>query len=202
MGTWTEERARDPRVDDRVVELLSEHAGRIAFNGLRRALGIHPESLTRALRRLEREGRVVHREDGYALREALPAPRGAAPSSRTIASVELPPGAQRDDVLGRLAGHWFGGLRWVGLYEHPGDPWLVWSAGRATGHVMLSVRRGTLRVLTEGPRSDERALEAAAYELLAHAMEQLREGPRAAGAAVATFGRDPASENWASRIAS
>lgn len=187
MSTWTDERPRDPRVDDRVLEILSEHSGRIAFNGLRRALGIHPESLTRALRRLEREGLVVRREGGYALRQARPASLGSPPESRTIASVELPPGSLRDDVLGRLAGRWFGELRWVGLYDHPGDPWLVWSAGGADAHVMLSVRDGTLRVMTEGPEAQARRLETAAYELLAHAVQQLRLGARADSPAVATF---------------
>jgi hypothetical protein len=170
--------------------MLSEHSGRIAFNGLRRALGIHPESLTRALRRLEREGLVVHREGGYALRQAHPASHDRPPESRTIASIELPPGSLRDDVLGRLAGRWFGELRWVGLYDHPGDPWLVWSVGGAEGHVMLSVRGGTLRVLAEGPASPAHRLESAAYELLAAAVEQLREGPRTESPALATFRLD------------
>jgi DNA-binding transcriptional ArsR family regulator len=187
MGGWTTERPRDPRVDDRVIEILSERAGRIAFNGLRRALGIHPESLSRALRRLEREGLVIRGEDGYALRQKAPRSRGAAPESRVIASVELPPVPERTDILGRLAGRWFGDLRWVGLYEHPGDPWLVWSASGANGHVMLSVRGGTLRVLIEGPAPDDRLLEKAAYQLLAHALQRIRQEPRPQAQAVATL---------------
>ncbi|MCI4317072.1 MAG: GntR family transcriptional regulator, partial [Thermoplasmata archaeon] len=71
MKSWPAEvagaDAPEPRLDDRVRELLGNIGGRLAFNGLRRALGVHPESLTRALRRLEREGVVQRRADGYVL---------------------------------------------------------------------------------------------------------------------------------------
>jgi hypothetical protein len=191
MGGWNEERPRDPRVDDRVVELLSERAGRIAFSGLRRALGLHPEALTRALRRLEREGRVIHREDGYQLTERPHGPR-PVPAARVVAEIALPAGTPREEILGRLAGRWFGDLRWVGLFEHPGDPWLVWSAGAGTGRVMLSVRGGTLKVLSEGASPEDRRLEAAAFELLARAVEPLRAVPGPGGRPAATFELGPA----------
>lgn len=168
--------ARDPRVDDRVLTLLSESPGTIAFNGLRRALGVHPESLTRALRRLQREGSVVRAEGGYALRDPLPGGREAPPPARTVASLALPAGISRDAVMGLLAGRWFASLRWVGVYEHPGDPWLVWAGPDGRGHVFVSVRRHTLRIMTETPevRTPSRALDAAAEELLVRAVTLLR----------------------------
>jgi DNA-binding Lrp family transcriptional regulator len=188
---WAEERPRDPRVDDRILEALSERAGRLAFNGLRRTLGLHPESLARALRRLERDGLVVRSKAGYALRAPTAPPRDGGAESRLIASVQLPPGAQRDDVLGRLVGRWFGDLRWVGLYEDAEDPRLAWSASGLTGQVLLSVRAGMLRVLAEGPEAEERKLEQAAYELLARAVEQVRAGPEHRTPGLATFDLEP-----------
>lgn len=189
MEAWADERPRDPRVDDRVLEILSETSGRIAFNGLRRALNIHPESLSRALRRLERDGLIVRSKNGYALREPAGLPTSSAPPRRTIASVQLPPGAQRDDVLGRLAGRWFGDLRWVGLYEEPGEPTLVWSSSGLTGHVLLSIRGGTLRVRAEGPLAEQRRLERAAYDLLARAIDRVREAPEIPTPSVTPFRR-------------
>ncbi|MGI0068182.1 MAG: hypothetical protein ACREB9_07210, partial [Thermoplasmata archaeon] len=113
----TANEAPDPRVDDRVLRVLAEHPGRIAFNGLRRALGVHPESLARALRRLQRDGSIRHSARGYALGEidlgerAHPLP----PDAHRIATVALPPDRTADDLFGRLSGRWFGRLRWVGV---------------------------------------------------------------------------------------
>ena len=168
----------DPRLDDRVQALLASQGGRLAFNGLRRALGAHPESLTRALRRLERRGVVRHLEDGYAL--VAPGERSLqtrpTPGRRSVASVQLPPGLSSDAILGQLAGRWFGTLRWSGVYDRAGDPLLAWSVGASPVRVLLSIRKGALRVLVEGEPSSEsgaRAAEGAAWELLRHALERL-----------------------------
>jgi DNA-binding Lrp family transcriptional regulator len=171
----------DPRLDDRVIDLLLDHHGRIAFNGLRRALHVHPESLTRALRRLERDGLVRREKGGYAA-TALPSathePRSEQPRS-LVASIELAPMIPRDEILGALAGRWFGSLRWVGIHERPGDPWLVWSVGDSGAHVMLSVRRGTLRVYVDRERSDPQRplVEPAAHDLLRYVLERLTRFP-------------------------
>jgi DNA-binding transcriptional ArsR family regulator len=175
------EDSADPRIDERVIDALLDHHGRIAFNGLRRALHVHPESLTRALRRLERDGLIRREQDGYSVMEnSMEATEGRLERSRSlIASVELAPGLPRAEILGTLAGRWFGSLRWVGIHEHPGDPWLVWSVGNQEGHVMLSVRRGVLRVYVDRDRPDagRRGLETAAHELLRYALERLTRFP-------------------------
>ncbi len=171
------DRPPDPRLDDRIVDLLRRGPGAFAFNGLRRALDAHPESLSRSLRRLERLGVVARGTHGYAL-VAGPgpeeAPRDRAPL-RSVASVELAPGVTRADLLGRLAGRWFGSLRWVGVHDRPDDPLLVWSVEGSDGHVLLGVRRGSLRLFVDRPRprSGSDALDRAARDLLAHALERL-----------------------------
>lgn len=186
-----------PRVDDRVIELLSERSGRIAFGGLRRALGVHPESLTRALRRLEREGVIRRFDGGYELADA-PGRQGEPPlavRTRPLASVELPPGATREEVFGRLSGRWFGALRWVGVFEHPGDPWLVWSVEGVRGHIVLSVKEGYLRVMVEGTAPEGASLDDASYELLGHALSvlRLRGRPRDLPPGVARLSASPVS---------
>lgn len=180
MPPWETEEPLQPRLDDRVLEVLSESSGRIAFSGLRRVLGVHPESLTRALRRLERDGTIRRRGGSYEL--SAPIARDAeakpAPAPRTVASIELAPGTSGEGILGRLSGRWFGSLRWVGLFDRPGDPWLVWSVEGSNAHVVLSVTANRLRVLAESPPGSEPAVEEAAYELLAHAVDRLRERGR------------------------
>jgi hypothetical protein len=175
MRNW-DDRAEEGPLDDRVVEFLMERPGRVAFNGLKRALDAHPESLVRSLRRLERHGVVRRESDGYQLidRPELPS-SPSRPRARPFASVDLAPGASRTELFGRLAGRWFGSLRWLGLYEPSDGPWLVWSVQGTPGQVRLGIRRGRLTVTTDPagtPEGDAR-LEDAARSLLRHALDAL-----------------------------
>ena len=176
------------RLDDRVLVALQELNGRIAFSGLRRVLKAHPESLSRALRRLEREGLVERNDEGY--RALSPPPRwdpsNVAPL-RSIARVEVPFGTPSDTVLGRLAGHWFGTLRWVGVVERPSGRLLAWARRDGSGYVLLGIQGRTLRVYVPDETGPGDLLEAedAAYELLGHAVGALR--PTAPDGGVAFF---------------
>jgi len=168
------------RLDERVLSTLQGFAGRVAFSGLRRVLGTHPESLSRALRRLEREGLVERVDGGY---RALARPPTVDPRSdqglRSIAEIDLPPGSSPRAVLGRLVGRWFGTLRWVGLLERPEGELLAWAGREGGGLILLGLRRGVLRVYVAEarPEEDPGETEEAAYELLYHAVDALRPAP-------------------------
>lgn len=175
---------RDPRVEDRVVELLGAHPGAIAFNGLRRSLKVHPESLTRALRRLERFGLVARDPAGYRLTEVASGRTSSSASSgpalvpwEGVAEVQLAPGFGESQILGLLAGRWAGTLRWVGVYERPDEPLLVWSRTDGPGHVLLGLRHGRLKVYTErgGVRGPDEDLNQAARDLLLFALERIQQ---------------------------
>jgi len=168
-------------LDEKILLTLQGLPGRIAFSGLRRVLHAHPESLSRSLRRLEREGLVERSPDGY---RALGEPVGSSPNLpsdlRPIARVDLPPGALPESVLGRLSGRWFGSLRWVGVVDRPGGRLLAWARRDGVGYVLLGIERGVLRVFVRGESSGDDVSEAedAAYELLGHAVEALRPSGR------------------------
>jgi len=176
-------------LDERVLSTLQGLRGRIAFNGLRRALRAHPESLSRALRRLEREGLVERAAGGYRAIAAPEEPRPASTELRTLASVDLPPGLSAELVLGRLAGRWFGSLRWVGLVERPSGRLLAWTGRDGAGYVLLGIDRGVLKVFLprEFESGDPMDSEDVAYELLAHAIEALRFSGGTAAPSVALF---------------
>jgi DNA-binding Lrp family transcriptional regulator len=168
------------RLDERVLSALQGLPGRLAFSGLRRMLGAHPESLSRSLRRLAREGLVEKVDGGY--RSLARPPRVDARTDRQlrpIARIDLPPGAPPRALLGRLVGRWFGTLRWVGLLERPEGELLAWARRDGDGLVLLGVDRGVLSVYA--PRATEHddlpEAEEAAYELLFHAVEALRPTP-------------------------
>jgi hypothetical protein len=165
------------RLDDRVLGALNDFPGRIAFNGLRRALGAHPESLARALRRLEREGLIERSSEGYrALTPETPGASSLVADLRPIAQVRIPSGSSPGSVLARLTGHWFGGLRWVGAVDRPSGRLLAWARRDGSGYVLLGIHDGSLRVYVpdEGGPGEVAESEDAAYEVLAHAVAALR----------------------------
>ncbi len=190
MSGAKEEPIGTGRLDDRVILTLQELNGRIAFSGLRRALGAHPEALARSLRRLEREGLVEHAAGGYrALAPEMPEAPALTDDLRPLARVELPLGTTHDSVVGRLSGRWFGSLRWVGVIEGARGPLLAWARRDGSGYVLLGVRAGRLEVFVPGDAGPGEA-EDAAYEVLAHALEALRSGAPAT-ATVALFRAEP-----------
>jgi hypothetical protein len=165
------------RLDDRVLVTLQAMRGRMAFSGLRRSLGAHPESLARALRRLEREGLIDRSSDGY---RALSAPRPIAHAMggelRPVARIAVPFGLQPEAILARLTGRWFGGLRWVGVVERPSQRLLSWAHRDGSGTVLLGAQGGALRIYTTagGAPTDATDSEDAAYELLVAVADALR----------------------------
>lgn len=191
------------RLDERVLTTLQGLSGRLAFSGLRRYLGTHPESLSRALRRLEREGLIERSEGGY--RALARGPKVDASSDRdlrTIARIELPLGGRARELVGRLTGRWFGSLRWVGLLERPAGELLAWARRDGGGLVLLGVRDGTLSVSVPSwqPDDDPSEAEEAAYELLFHAVEAMRAAPGARpppAALVRAFALGPSFEGRA-----
>lgn len=170
-------------LDERVLSTLQTLSGRLAFSGLRRVLGTHPESLSRSLRRLEREGLVEHVDGGY---RALVGPPNVDARTdrglRSIARIDLPPGTDPRTFLGRLAGRWFGSLRWVGLLERSEGELLAWARRDGGELVLLGLARGLLTVYAPGGRDADEPAEAedAAYELLFHAAGALRPAPELA----------------------
>ena len=178
-----EEHPPSGRLDDRVLLALEEMNGRIAFSGLRRTLGAHPESLSRALHRLEREGLVDRSEQGYrSIRRPEP---GSAPDGElhAVARIEIPPGLEADAVLARLSGRWFGSLRWMGVVERPPQRLLAWARRDGSGSVLLGAQRGALRIYTTADHglADATESEDAAYELLLAVAETLRPASPQAG---------------------
>ena len=195
-GTSSDPAFASGSLDDRILSTLQGLHGRVAFNGLRRKLGAHPESLARALRRLEREGLVERAEDGYRTLADGAMPTADMPLDlRPIARVELPREWDEAAVFSRLAGRWFGSLRWIGLVEQPGRRLLAWARRDGFGQVLLGVQRGILRVyVTESSKNgDPVESEAMAYELLVQAVGAFQPNTGYGGTAYFLLGDSPKS---------
>lgn len=167
-----------------LAELAREVDAWVTFQGLRRQLGVHQQALSRTLRRLQQQGLVAHDGRGYQLTDAGAATlRGAAvprasSSPLPILTALLPPHVQPGDVAAQLSRRWFGGLRWYGQSEGPGETTLRWMADKT--RVVVRVSPGSVQLEVDG--GDAQAFLAARPVLQALA-EIYGVGPMSQGAA-------------------
>lgn len=144
----------DPRAEDglqelrehdrEVLEFLSrDPAAQVAFQGIRRRLGIHPEQLSRALHRLADDDLVQKTEVGYRVTPkalSIFSPRewiSERPGS-TILQTFLPADVDVRALVAALRGSWVGPLRWYGLVESAEELRLSWALEDES--IQLSVR--------------------------------------------------------------
>jgi hypothetical protein len=118
--------------DADVVSLISQEAlTRFTFDGLKRRLGLHPETLSRILSRLEQEGIVEKGPGGYKVTSRI----NQFPTVHPVGSDELrmpllqtlvPSNVSTEQLTQNLKGKWFGLLRWLGCTEGEEGTTLKW----------------------------------------------------------------------------
>lgn len=174
----------DLREHDRdVLEFLSQDPrSQVAFQGLRRRLGIHPEQLSRALHRLADDGLVEHTEHGYratpkALTVLSPDALTHTPEGLTILETYLPADVVVKTLVEAVQGRWFGPLRWFGYSEDEGGLRLWWST--EDNAIQLEVRLRDARLwivahIASRDRLDEAARHA--YLLFEHLSREVSKG--------------------------
>jgi hypothetical protein len=131
---------RDPRFSDRDAEVLrflgEEDLLGFTFEGLRRRLGTHSETLSRILHRLEDQMILEKATDGYhvthkgkemiGMKPLTSRPTSAAQHRVAILRTLLPYGRASGEVLTGLKGRWFGPLRWLGYSEDETTTTMKW----------------------------------------------------------------------------
>ncbi len=123
--------------------LSAESEVQVAFQGLRRSLDIHQESLSRALRRLQENGLVCSNEEGYRIspeglaRARVLAQRDQSPSVPVLRTV-LPGEKEGRYAADGLRQRWFGPLRWYGFSQDLKGVTLSWTT--ADGGIRLDAR--------------------------------------------------------------
>lgn len=152
----------DLREHDReVLEFLSQDpASRVAFQGLRRRLGIHPEQLSRALHRLADDDLVERTELGYrvtprAIGVLSPAGVRSDEHGVTILQTYLPSNLDLRALVRALHGSWIGPLRWYGLSESAEGMQLGWALEDDSIRLETILRPGQLVVLAKVVSTDQ-----------------------------------------------
>jgi len=164
-------------LDDREIEVLkllsSEQNAHFSFQGLRRRLGLHQETLTRTLKRLEDARAIERSPDGYTLKNPSGSfsftVRTTAPNSKPIVEAYLPTQVDVTVLFQRLRGRWFGNFRWLG-YSHDGNllsmSWIS-EDGRMELQAKINSDKITIGADTHGNYNQSEQM-AAAYQLFDH----------------------------------
>jgi DNA-binding transcriptional ArsR family regulator len=119
---------RDTNVLDVIEE---ENLALFAFEGLKRRLGLHPETLSRVLYRLEDQGIVEKGVEGYKVTNKakelfeLRSFNTKAPTMHLLQTL-LPTNFPIQKVVSNLKGKWFGVLRWLGYSNKNESITLKW----------------------------------------------------------------------------
>src|SRR5690606_25153938 len=101
------------------------------FEGLKRRLGLHPETLYRILNRFEAEGIIKKSSEGYTVVTEITKylkqnEINNSGSHVTLLQTFLPSDVPIEQLVSDLRGRWFGLLRWLGLAETNEEITLKW----------------------------------------------------------------------------
>ena len=157
--------------DEKVLETLGEDRSRYTFKGLVRKLGIHQETLSRSLHRLDELGLVEKSDLGYKLsrkgelisrNRISPAKIAYTPLMQTY----VPSNRDISSVVSSLAGKWFKNLRWLGMIEGEMGHLLQWVSEDNTFQVNLRIV-GNYIIIETNAGSDKDKVEAmvSAYKI-------------------------------------
>jgi len=163
--------------DDREREVLkllsSEQNAHFSFQGLRRKLGFHQETLTRTLKRLE-EARVIERSpEGYKLKGTGNGYTFTVQTNQTLAKpiidAYLPSQVDVTVLFQKLRGRWFGNFRWLG-YSHDGNQLsMSWISEDGRLQLQARISGGKITIGADSyTNQNESEQIAAAYQLFDH----------------------------------
>ncbi len=143
----------DLREHDReVLEFLSrDPAAQVAFQGIRRRLGIHPEQLSRALHRLADDDLVQKTDVGYRVTPkalSIFSPKEWSPEQpgATVLQTYLPADVDVRALVASLRGSWIGPLRWYGVVESADELRLSWALEDESVQLDVRIHAGQLTI--------------------------------------------------------
>lgn len=161
--------------DTDVLNLISQEAlTRFTFDGLKRRLGIHPETLSRILNRLEQEGIVEKGPGGYRVTSKINLfptlhPIGSDELRMSLLQTLIPPKVPVEQLIQNLKGKWFGLLRWMGCTEGEEGMTLKWITEDGGIQVNANILEPALTIEAKFLRDKDMDMALkASYQLMAY----------------------------------
>lgn len=168
--------------DSKILSVLNEAGSNYSFKGLMRKLGLHQQSLSRALHRLEDMGLVEKSPVGYRLSKtggsAISRFDALRPKGREymqLLQTYIPLNVRAVEVVRQLVGRWFKNLRWLGMIESGTGYTLQWSSDDGSFQINLRLIADYIVIETNASTEKEK-VEAmvgsyAIYEQITKAMQ-------------------------------
>jgi hypothetical protein len=138
--------------DADVLNLINQEAlTRFTFDGLKRRLGLHSETLSRILSRLEQEGIVEKGPEGYRVTSKIdefqPMHSTISDESRmSLLQTLVPTNVSVEQLILNLKGKWFGLLRWLGSTEGEDGITLKWTTEDGSIQVNVNILEPALTI--------------------------------------------------------
>jgi hypothetical protein len=175
-----DEFTRNPQFSERDAEVLrflgQEDLLGFTFEGLRRKLGTHSETLSRILHRLEDQMILEKTPDGYHVTHKGKEMIGVKPLATSstqhrvaILRTLLPYDRGSGELISSLRGRWFGPLRWLGYSEDERGTTMKWVTGDGAVQIDAIFSQGELAI--EGNVREGKDLTdaiKASYQLVGH----------------------------------
>ena len=179
-------------LDEREREVLrflsSEQNGYFSFQGLRRRLGFHQETLTRTLKRLEEAQAIERTTEGYKVKGHNSAYSFSVQTNQSstepVIDAYLPAQIDVTILFQKLRGRWFSNFRWLG-YSHDGVRLsMSWISEDGQMQLQARISGGKITITADSfTKLDESRQISAAYQLFDHiskvAEEMVQQVPQA-----------------------
>jgi hypothetical protein len=174
------------RDNDVLSVINSEDLTVFTFDGLKRRLGLHPETLSRILVRLEQEGLLEKEAHGYKVSPRITRLKLHQPQNTEnhvpLLQTYLPSNIIVQHLISNLNGKWFGRLRWFGLSENSHGVTLKWVTEDGGIQINATIQDSTLSIEAKFLHENNLNLALnASHQLMAH-IGKLCSGSRTATA--------------------
>jgi DNA-binding MarR family transcriptional regulator len=144
----------DYSLSERDVDVLAlietEDLAIFTFDGLKRRTGLHSETLSRILNRLEQEGIIKKEAEGYRVTPKITELRLRQPRkeehSTPLIQTFLPSDLRTQQLILALKGKWFGVLRWLGISENNQGITLKWITEDGGIQIAANIQETTLNI--------------------------------------------------------
>jgi len=163
----------DPR-ELEVLKLLStDQNAYYSFQGLRRRLGLHQETLTRTLKRLEEAHAIEHSPEGYKVRGSGNTfsftVRTGQPNPKPVIEAYLPSQIDVTILFQKLRGRWFSNFRWLGYSRDGNILSMSWISEDGRMQLQARINSGKITIAADTYNSQNESEQiAAAYQLFDH----------------------------------
>ena len=162
--------------DADVLALIeTEDLAVFTFDGLKRRTGLHPETLSRILARLEQEGIVKKEHEGYRVTPKITklklsqTRRRNEEAATPLIQTFLPSDLMTQQLILSLKGKWFGLLRWLGISENSRGVTLKWVTEDGGIQVAANIQGTALNIEAKFLTSNDLNLALkASYQLMAN----------------------------------